>query len=218
MTRAAVVVFPGSNGDRDLFQAFAAAGFETQWLDARQDVPEDVDVVGLPGGFSYGDYWRAGMLASQSPAVLSLKSVVARGGLVIGICNGFQILCEAGYLPCALIHNAPPGFRHSWVSLKGMDKRSPWFSGMPENASLRMPRAHGEGNVVFTQEGQSPCLKYSQNPNGSAQDAAAVLDESGQILGIMPHPERAIFEHLGSSDGLALFKSAYRYLQDRQTN
>src|SRR5688572_30107179 len=110
--RASVVVFPGSNGDRDLAEALERAGFAVRTQASDEAVPDDVQLVGLPGGFSYGDYWRAGMLASQARAVQSIPRLVARGGLAIGICNGFQILVEAGLLPGALSYNDPPGFRH----------------------------------------------------------------------------------------------------------
>ena len=105
--KAVVIVFPGSNGDRDLFETFEAAGFETSYVKSHEHLPQDVNVIGLPGGFSYGDYWRAGMLASQAPAVLDIGDRVENGALAIGICNGFQILVESGYLPGALTYNTP---------------------------------------------------------------------------------------------------------------
>ena len=211
--KASVIVFPGSNGDRDLFETFQAAGFETSYVKSHEHLPEDVNVIGLPGGFSYGDYWRAGMLASQSPAVLDIGDRVEKGALAIGICNGFQILVESGYLPGALTYNTPPSFRHRWIHLEVQDNAStPWLHGIEPGTKLFMPMAHGEGNY-FHPEGDDAVkarapLTYTSNPNGSMADAAALTDSTGRILGIMPHPERAADSTLGSDDGLALFKAA----------
>lgn len=213
---AAVVVFPGSNGDRDLLETLTRAGFSARPIPSSEPLPDEVELVGLPGGFSYGDYWRAGMLASQAPAVQGIADLVQRGGLCIGICNGFQILVESGLLDGALATNAPPGFRHRWITIRSHRCRpSPWLDGLPEGQTLRMPMAHGEGNYFHPEpphlEGRIPFV-YEQNPNGSLYDAAALLDDTGRILGIMPHPERAADPDLGSADGLALFRAAYRYL------
>lgn len=219
LPRAAVVVFPGSNGDRDLAEALASAGFAVALHPSDEPLPPGVRLVGLPGGFSYGDYWRAGVLAAQARAVRSLPAVVAGGGLVLGICNGFQTLVAAGLLPGALAHNAPPGFRHRWVTLTVSPAagRSPWFAGIAPGTRLRMPMAHGEGRFVLLPEHAAAPpripLTYDENPNGSSADAAAVLDETGQILGIMPHPERACDAVLGSEDGDVLFSAARRALR-----
>lgn len=215
---AVVVVFPGSNGDHDLFETFERAGFRTRMLASDDILPPDADVVGLPGGFSYGDYWRAGMLSSQAKAVQCLPDHVSRGGLVIGVCNGFQILVEAGLLPGALTYNRPPGFLHRWVTLKAIAARpSPWFSTTPPGTTLRVPLAHGEGNYFHPAgpaglTGVVP-LVYEANPNGSLQNAAALLDPTGHILGLMPHPERASEPDLGSADGLRLFQAAVAYAE-----
>lgn len=223
--RALVVVFPGSNGDRDLLEALERAGFDAGLHPSSQALPEGVRLVGLPGGFSYGDYWRAGILASQAPAVQSLPALVAGGTLVIGICNGFQILVEAGLLPGALATNAPVGFRHRWLELEVQHGvASPWFTGVAPGARLRMPMAHGEGRFVRGTgaegkgEGAQACglrvpLRYVENPNGSHADAASLLDPTGHILGVMPHPERASDPVLGSEDGLQLFVAARKYLE-----
>lgn len=216
--KAVVVVFPGSNGDRDLGETFARVGFIVTYHPSNQPLPPDGCVVGFPGGFSYGDYWRAGVLASQAKAVQSLGDFVESGGLVIGICNGFQILVESGLLPGALTYNDPPGFRHHWITVEVQPNviESPWFEGISPGIRWRMPMAHGEGNYAASEpeklNRQVP-LKYTQNPNGSWHDAAALLDSTGRVLGIMPHPERATDPDLGSIDGLALFTSAFRYAQ-----
>ncbi len=217
-SKAAVIVFPGSNGDRDLYEALCLAGFEVEYLRDSEEIPGDVALVGLPGGFSFGDYWRAGVLASRARAVRSLAAFHAAGGLVIGICNGFQILAEAGYLRGALTYNTPPRFLHRWVTVRVTEiaQRSPWFSTIPTASKLRLPIANAEGCYVAPSDAAAVLpripLCYDQNPNGSQLDAAAVTDETGRILGIMPHPERAIDLLLGSQDGLRVFESAYRYL------
>jgi phosphoribosylformylglycinamidine synthase subunit PurQ / glutaminase len=215
--RAAVIVFPGSNGDRDLLEALVTAGFDAYLHPSASPLPGDVTLAGLPGGFSYGDYWRAGMLASREPAVLDLPGLVEAGGLVIGVCNGFQILVEAGLLPGALADNDPAGFRHEWVTLLPTDAATgPWFSEVARSARLRLPIAHGEGRYLhpdgFGAVADRVPLVYEDNPNGSMGDAAALLDETGRILGIMPHPERASDADLGSDDGLAFFASARAWL------
>jgi len=180
-------------------------------------------VVALPGGFAFGDYWRAGMLASQESAVRSLTSFTASGGLVIGICNGFQILVEAGLLPGALTFNSPAGFRHGWVTVRTtVECESPWFFGIPTGSRLHLPFAHGEGSY-FHPEGfaavraRTP-LVYEENPNGSLGDVAALLDDTGRVLGVMPHPERASDLHLGSNDGMRLFAAARRWLDVRRSS
>jgi len=213
--RAAVIVFPGSNGDRDLLEALRTAGFDSFPHPSGQPLPDDIALAGLPGGFSYGDYWRAGMLASQEPAVRGLAGLVGRGGLVIGVCNGFQILVEAGLLPGALSYNDPAGFRHRWVTVRcTLETDSPWFRNVPSGATLRLPIAHGEGSYFhpggFDAVRSHAPLLYEENPNGSVGDVAALLDNTGRVLGIMPHPERASDLDLGSADGLRLFAGAYR--------
>ena len=215
---AAVIVFPGSNGDRDLYETFARAGFAPSYHAASEPLPKGrFRVAGLPGGFANGDYWRAGMLARFSPAVQSLPDLVSAGGLVIGVCNGFQILVEAGLLPGALSYNDPPGFRHRWLTVRRQPSRpSPWLDGIPEGARFRVPMAHGEGNYYHpggagALEGSVP-LVYEKNPNGSLANAAALLDATGRILGVMPHPERASDPDLGSADGMAFFAAARKSL------
>ena len=216
---AAVVVFPGSNGDRDLHETFERAGFATRYVDSREALDTEIRMVGLPGGFAYGDYWRAGMLASQAQAVQSIPAVIERGGLAIGICNGFQILVEGGLLPGGLHYNAPPNFRHRWIDIRvseGVD--TPWLYGAKPGTILHIPMAHGEGQY-FHPEGERALrgrvpFTYEKNPNGSMGHAASIIDATGRILGVMPHPERASDPHLGTIDGLAMFKSAHRWLME----
>ena len=183
-----------------------------------QHLPEDVNVIGLPWRFSYGDYWRAGMLASQAPAILDIGDRVEKGALAIGICNGFQILVESGYLP-----EPSHTTRHRRSDTGGFILRvreavsTPWLHGLEPGTKLFMPMAHGEGNY-YHPEGDEKRLKraplaYTKNPNGSNADAAAMLDTTGRILGIMPHPERAADATLGSDDGLAIFKAARAWFE-----
>ena len=220
---AAVIVFPGSNGDRDLAETLARAGFKPRFVRSSEPLPAGVALVGLPGGFSYGDYWRAGMLASQARAVQDLPAFVAGGGLVIGICNGFQILVEADLLPGALTYNSPPGFRHRWLEVEVREAcASPWFYGIPAGTRWRWPMAHGEGNYFHPEgvkalTGRIP-LTYTKNPNGSLGDAAAVLDPTGRVLGVMPHPERASEPDVGGVDGMHLFLAAHRGLTEQHAN
>lgn len=213
--RAAVIVFPGSNGDRDLLEGLLAAGFDAFLHPSDRPLPDGIQLAGLPGGFSYGDYWRAGMLASQEPSVVDLPGFVASGGLVIGVCNGFQILVEGGLLPGALGYNDPAGFRHRWVTVEVTDQASgPWFSALEPGDRMRLPIAHAEGNWFhpdgFDAVADRVPLVYEENPNGSLGDLAALLDDTGRVLGIMPHPERASHPDLGSTDGLLLLSGAHR--------
>lgn len=219
--RAAVIVFPGSNGDRDLAEALSRAGFTVARHDSRDPLGDGYSLVGLPGGFAFGDYWRAGMLASQARVIQDIPPHVESGGLVIGICNGFQILVEAGLLPGALRVNHPEAvYRHGWITIRrSTEVVSPWLDGISDDERLRMPMAHGEGNY-FHPDGASAiagrvAFRYTENPNGSLDDTAALTDKTGRILGIMPHPERASLTTLGSTDGAKILSSAYRYCAER---
>jgi len=218
---AAVVVFPGSNGDRDLLEALTATQFDAFLHPSGEPVPTGVALVALPGGFSFGDYWRAGMLASHEPAVAGLEKFVGAGGLVVGICNGFQILVEAGLLPGALSYNDPAGFRHRWVTVRRTRVDGPWFGQLPPGATMRLPIAHGEGAYYHPGGAEAVSarvpLVYDDNPNGSIGDVAALVDDTGRILGVMPHPERASHVALGSDAGLALFTGAREWIESNRS-
>jgi phosphoribosylformylglycinamidine synthase len=215
--RVGIVVFPGSNCDRDAQHAARLAGAEAELIWHEDTDLRGADLVVLPGGFSYGDYLRAGALARFSPVMGSVRDHAAAGGLVLGICNGFQVLAEAGLVPGALLRNASLRFEHRWVRLAVERRDTPFTRAIPEGRRLRMPVAHGEG-CYFLPEADLDALearggvlfRYAPpegNPNGSLRDIAGVLDAGGRVCGLMPHPERAAEPILGSDDGMLLFRS-----------
>jgi phosphoribosylformylglycinamidine synthase len=215
--RVGVVVFPGSNCDRDALHAARLAGAESELLWHETPDLRGADLVVLPGGFAYGDYLRAGVLARFSPIMGAVRDHAARGGLVLGICNGFQVLAEAGLVSGALLRNASLRFEHRWVRLSVERRDTPFTSAIPAGRELRLPVAHGEGNYFLPDhelddlEASGRVLfRYAPpegNPNGSARDIAGVLDAGGRVCGLMPHPERAAEAILGSDDGLLVFRS-----------
>jgi phosphoribosylformylglycinamidine synthase subunit PurQ / glutaminase len=219
-----VVTFPGSNCDYDCYKAVQEAmSAEAVFLWHGSHDLEGVDAVFLPGGFSYGDYLRAGAIAQISPIMREVRGFAESGGPVIGICNGFQILCEAGLLPGALIRNRSLKFVSRPVALRVERSAAPFTSAYAAGAVLRVPIAHGEGCYIaddevldaLEQEGRV-MFRYSDgngnvtpesNPNGSARNIAGIVNERGNVLGMMPHPERAVDGVLGSTDGVGLFRS-----------
>ena len=212
--RAAVVTFPGSNCDRDLAVAFArATGRIPKRVWHAETVLPAVDVVGLPGGFAYGDYLRCGAIAARSPIMRAVAAFAGRGGRVLGVCNGFQVLTEAGLLPGAMIGNRDRRFVSRWVDLE-VTAASDFTGTYARGQRLRVPVAHHDGNytadadTLARLEGEGRiAFRYVDNPNGSAHDIAGLLNASGNVLGLMPHPERAIDPALGGTDGLGLFRS-----------
>jgi phosphoribosylformylglycinamidine synthase I len=208
-----VLQFPGSCDERDAVRACSLAG------DARLLWHEDrdlggVDAIVVPGGFSYGDYLRAGAIARFSPAMESVAEFAAAGGPVLGICNGFQVLCEAGLLPGALLRNEDLRFVCRQVELVAGEADSPFVAGIEPGGRLSIPVKHGEGRYYAPPEvleriedGGQVAFRYApgQNPNGSIADIAGVLNEAGNVLGLMPHPEHAVDAMTGSTDGLRLF-------------
>lgn len=211
--KAAVVTFPGSNCDRDLATAFEGAGFEVArvWHKDSQ-LPSGVDVVGVPGGFSFGDYLRCGAIAAQSPISMAIRAHAERGGYVLGICNGFQVLTEMGLLPGALMRNAGLKFICKPVTLSVATTDSAFTSAYVLGQQIRIPVAHHDGNYTIDAEGLARlrgddriAFAYCENPNGSMADIAGVLSENRRVLGMMPHPERATEAQLGGDDGRAVF-------------
>jgi phosphoribosylformylglycinamidine synthase I len=208
--RIGVVVFPGSNDDRDALDALAALGADSVAVwHGDSELPE-LDAVVLPGGFSYGDYLRAGAIARFSPAMRAVSEFAAGGGLVLGICNGFQVLCEAGLLPGALRPNTSLAFVCRDVELVVERTDTPFTSQCGPGQRLVIPVKHGEGCYVAPPSlDGAVVLRYAagENPNGSADDIAGVVNEHGNVMGLMPHPEHAVDPLLGSTDG-ALILSA----------
>ena len=221
--RSAVITFPGSNCDRDmavaLEQVSGAPTLRVWHGDA--ELPEKLDFIALPGGFSYGDYLRSGAMAARSPIMHAVVAAAARGVPVLGVCNGFQVLTEANLLPGALMRNASQNFICRTVALKVENSQSLFTSAYEAGQTIAIPVAHHDGNYFAdTQtldrlEGEGRvAFRYAENVNGSARDIAGVLNEAGNVLGMMPHPERAIEAAHGGSDGRALFESAIRSLVD----
>jgi phosphoribosylformylglycinamidine synthase I len=208
-----VVVFPGSNCDADAFHIVAdVLGCQTELLWHKDRDLKASDVVIVPGGFSYGDYLRCGAIARFSPVMDEVFKHAARGGKVLGICNGFQVLTEAGLLPGVLQRNANLQFICKTVGVKAQDTTSAFTRKVTK--PLRLPIAHAEGNYFLDDEGLKRlegegqvAFRYVENPNGSRNDIAGVFNASRNVMGLMPHPERASEALLGSSDGLQVFQS-----------
>lgn len=213
--KAAVVTFPGSNCDRDLAVAFEKAGAEVVRVWHKDDaLPAGVDIVGVPGGFSFGDYLRCGAIAAQSPIAAAVRAHAARGGHVIGICNGFQVLTEMHLLPGALMRNAGLKFLCKSVELRVETTDSDFTAGYCRGQIVSYPVAHHDGNYTVDPEtlarleGEGRvAFRYVDNPNGSMNDIAGILSENRRVLGLMPHPERALGDASGGGDGAALFSS-----------
>ncbi|GGE17283.1 phosphoribosylformylglycinamidine synthase subunit I [Gemmobacter megaterium] len=213
--KAAVITFPGSNCDRDLAVAFEQAGFQVSRVWHKDsDLPAGADVVGVPGGFSHGDYLRCGAIAARAPIMAAVHRHAERGGFVLGICNGFQVLTEAGLLPGALMRNAGLKFVCKPVVLKVETVDSAFTTDYAPGQHLTVPVAHHDGNyqadadTLDRLEGEGRvAFTYADNPNGSARDIAGVLSANRRVLGMMPHPERAADPLLGGTDGSALFRA-----------
>lgn len=210
--KAAVIVFPGSNCDRDMAVAFEQAGFETQmvWHKDTQ-LPEGLDMVGIPGGFSFGDYLRCGAIAANAPICQEVKAFADKGGHVLGVCNGFQVLAETGLLPGALLRNAGLKYICRTVGLK-VEGESIYTKGYENGAEIALPIAHHDGNyhaddaTLDMLEGEGRvAFRYTDNPNGASRDIAGILSENRRVLGMMPHPERASEAAHGNEDGARLF-------------
>lgn len=215
--RSAVITFPGSNCDRDmavaLEQVSGTAPMRVWHGDA--ELPDNLDFIALPGGFSYGDYLRSGAMAARSPITKAIVTAAGRGVPVLGVCNGFQVLTETGLLPGALMRNAGQTFICRTVPLRVENTRSLFTNGFTENETVHIPVAHHDGNY-FADEATLDTLeddgrvafRYAEACNGSRRDIAGILNEAGNVLGMMPHPERAIEAAHGGNDGRALFESA----------
>ena len=219
--RSAVITFPGSNCDRDMADALekvsGSAPLRVWHGDA--DLPDNLDFIALPGGFSYGDYLRSGAMAARSPVMRAVVDAANRGVPVLGICNGFQVLTESGLLPGALMRNAGITFVCRDVALTVDNNQSLFTSRYAQGQRIVIPVAHHDGNyfadaeTLDRLEGEGRvAFRYAETVNGSARDIAGVLNEAGNVLGMMPHPERMIEAEQGGSDGRALFESALNAL------
>jgi phosphoribosylformylglycinamidine synthase subunit PurQ / glutaminase len=211
--KAAVITFPGSNCDRDLAVAFERAGFSVSRVWHKDTVlPAGTDVVGVPGGFSFGDYLRCGAIAAQSPIGRAVVGHAQMGGYVLGVCNGFQVLTEMGLLPGALMRNAGLKFICKMQALRVASASSAFTSGYANCQTIHLPVAHHDGNYTIDAEGLRAlqaedriAFTYAANPNGSMADIAGVLSANRRVLGLMPHPERVVDAATGGTDGVALF-------------
>jgi len=213
--KAAVIVFPASNCDRDAQTALKQATGKDPHMVWHQDSSlPDVDLVVLPGGFSYGDYLRCGAMASQSAVMRAVKAHADKGGAVLGICNGFQVLTETQMLPGALMRNSDLKFVCRPVTLTVEETQSAFTRKFKKGQTISFPVAHGEGNYYADEqtldrlEGENRVVfRYVDNPNGSARNIAGILNEKRNVLGLMPHPERVVDPLLGGEDGKAIFES-----------
>ncbi|MEM8776964.1 MAG: phosphoribosylformylglycinamidine synthase subunit PurQ [Pseudomonadota bacterium] len=212
---AAVIVFPGSNCERDLKVAFENAGAKVSMVWHKDtEIPAGVDVIGVPGGFSFGDYLRCGAIAANSPICRSVKAHADKGGYVLGVCNGFQVLTETGLLPGILLRNAGLKYICKAVDLRVETSDSPFTNRYQDGATITIPIAHNEGNY-FADEATLARLngdnrvafRYVDNPNGAQESIAGILSENRRVLGMMPHPERMADPVHGNTEGATLFKS-----------
>lgn len=228
-----VIVFPGSNCDHDAYHVVKhVLGQETRFIWHKETSLGDVDLVIVPGGFSYGDYLRSGAIARFSPIMNEVVRFAQNGGLVMGICNGFQVLCESGLLPGALLRNASLRFACKWTHLRTETTNTPFTGLLHQGQVLRIPIAHGDGNyfasdavldaleandqVVFRYSTPDGDLTADANPNGSARNIAGIVNAGRNVLGMMPHPERCAESVLGTDDGALLFRSVLDSFVDAQ--
>ncbi len=214
--KAAVVVFPGSNCDRDCRSALErSTGAKVTMVWHREtELPAGLDLIVLPGGFAFGDYLRAGAMAALSPVMVEVRAASERGVAVAGVCNGFQILCEAGMLPGAMLRNAGLKYVCKFVTLDVVNQQTRFTAAFGDQREAVMTVGNGEGAYYAEEatldhlEGDGRVVfRYQDNPNGSARDIAAIINDRGNVLGIMPHPDRAYEGALGSSDGAIVFQS-----------
>lgn len=211
--RAAVIVFPGSNCDRDMAVAFRAAGAEVSMVWHKDStLPDNIDVVGVPGGFSYGDYLRCGAIAANSPICRAVAAHADRGGYVLGVCNGFQVLTETGLLPGALLRNAGLKYICRTVGLRVETTDSAFTTDYAAGQEIAIPVAHHDGNyfadpdtLAALRDSDRVAFRYTRPLNGAQDDIAGILSENRRVLGMMPHPERAADAAHGGTDGKPLF-------------
>ncbi|MFD1417245.1 phosphoribosylformylglycinamidine synthase subunit PurQ [Companilactobacillus keshanensis] len=219
----AVIVFPGSNCDKDLYFAIKdGIHADVEMIDYRSKSLDAFDAVLIPGGFSYGDYLRSGAIAAHAPIIETIKRMSALGKPIMGICNGFQILTEIGLLPGALIRNRQNRFICETVDLKVKNNQTIFTNEYEFDQTLSLPVAHGEGNYYCDistlkqiNDNNQIIFRYASDINGSIDNIAGIINKAGNVLGMMPHPERALEEMLGSDDGLKLFQSILKSHMNR---
>jgi phosphoribosylformylglycinamidine synthase I len=211
-----VVIFPGSNCEQDCYYLIQSVlGQPVEYIWHQDTSVKGFDAIVLPGGFAYGDYLRTGALAKFSPVMTAVGEFAARGGLVFGICNGFQILCEAGMLPGALLRNVGLKYRCKFETLRVETTNTPYTGTMKKGQLLRIPIGHGDGNFFADadtlkriEDNEQVVFRYAgENPNGSCNNIAGIVNERRNVLGMMPHPDRSSEELLGSADGKLIFES-----------
>lgn len=225
--RFGVITFPGSNGDHDALSAIEL-GLQQEVAPVwhKDTSVDDFDVLIVPGGFSYGDYLRPGAIARFSPIMAAVEEFARAGGPVLGICNGFQVLCEAGLLPGVLLRNDTLSFSCRWVNVRVESDRTPFTAGIDPGTVLQLPIAHGEGRyfadpvtleemqaneqIIFRYSAASGAVSDETNPNGSVDNIAGVSNKAGNVVGLMPHPERAYDVRLGGDDGLKVLGAVLR--------
>jgi phosphoribosylformylglycinamidine synthase subunit PurQ / glutaminase len=204
-----IVRFLGTNCDADVMTWSTDSGFQSEYIWYQDQFDKnDFEQIIIPGGFSYGDYLRCGAMAARSPVMKSVLEFAKYGKSVLGICNGFQILCESGLLPGALIRNESLKFKDEWATLRVRSDQKFFGDKMKKDQEIKLPIAHGEGRFYHTADGLKKIqdqnqiwLTYKKNPNGALLDIAGIVSESGNVFGLMPHPERAMYSWMGSTDG-----------------
>ena len=232
--KAGITVFPGSNCDADVYRVLNSVfGVNASFIWHKDEIKDlkKYDFIVIPGGFSYGDYLRSGALAARSPVMESVKDYAAKGGITLGICNGFQILLEAGLLDGVMLANRSLKFECKDVYLKTLNTETPFTCAVKKGAVLKMPIAHHDGNYFATESlisglgrKKSVIFKYcdekggitaGSNPNGSIRNIAGISNQAGNVMGLMPHPERSSEKILGSEDGGWIFKSIIKYIKEK---
>ncbi|WP_339061020.1 phosphoribosylformylglycinamidine synthase subunit PurQ [Tepidibacillus marianensis] len=224
--RFAVIVFPGSNCDADMYHAIEdVLGEPVDYVWHEEFQLEQYDGILLPGGFSYGDYLRSGAIARFAPIMNQVEKAAQAGKLVLGVCNGFQILLEAGLLPGAMKKNDNLQFICTTETLTVENNQTPYTLAYEKGEEIQIPIAHGEGNYYCDpdvleelEKNNQIVFRYQSNPNGSIHDIAGIINKQGNVLGMMPHPERAVSQLLGSADGKRLFQSILNYWRDRHVS
>jgi len=218
--KAVIIIFAGTNREQDMAHALRLAGFTPEFMFAHETaLPEDTKFVLLPGGFSYGDYLRTGAMAAVTPIMTAVKKFAQQGGYVMGVCNGFQILCEAGLLEGVLMHNHNGRFLCKTVDLAVENTHTAFTTSYHDNADINLPIAHGEGNyfadsdcLARLEQNQQIILRYKNNPNGSQNNIAGIINQAGNVLGMMPHPENHVDSFQGNQQGLGFFESIFNTL------